>query len=183
MNILNIVPVLASFCIGFGILIPVIALLKTSDIKNIEIKNLFILMAVKTVRIVGILYVILWFLNAYFLQKPVEVSEGVSLMKQDIFGPYWAMYWFSPIMYLLLTQLFWLKKMVTKRAALITISLLLLVLPSQRLLLMVTSGLKSAYASGGIGVIFIQAALGMIIFFFTTFLLLTLSGKLKKFAK
>ncbi len=56
-DILNIL--LKSVFVGFGFVIPILALIRTSNIKAIAVKDLFILTAVQAVRIAGIFYFLL----------------------------------------------------------------------------------------------------------------------------
>lgn len=183
-SILN--ALLHSVFIGFGIVIPIVALLRTSNLKKLAVKEAFVLTGVQVLRIAGILNFILFCVDAYFqYNKPYSVAMGVTL-ESPMFGPYWLAYWGSAAMYLLLSQLFWIKKLYIKKAALITLSIMLLIFPSQRLLIMLTS-MHRDYLPGNWmmyqGNVGLQILLNIIIFIFMVFAVMTAIGKVKKLAE
>jgi hypothetical protein len=175
-EILNLL--LKTIFVGFGFVMPVLALIKTSKLKALEVKNLFILTAVQTLRVSGIIYFILAFVAAYPLLAHTSPT-GVSGVKID-FTNYIVFLLFSPLMYLLVSQLFWIKKMYMKKAALITLSLLLLILPST-IFLLVAQGqdymaeLKATFS----GVEIVRALISCVMFIFITFTIILIGGKLK----
>ena len=119
-----------SLFVGFGILVPIITLIKTANLKALRLKELFILQAVQVVRIAGICYVLLQvpvFYDAWQLQKSGVTVPG------GIFSYFGLMLFYSPVFYLIISQCFWFKKLYIKKAALITMSILLLIIPSQQL--------------------------------------------------
>lgn len=181
-DILNII--LESIFIGFGIVIPIFVLaMRTSNLKAIAFKELFILTAVQTVRIAGILYFVLWLVHSWEQYNDPVVTGGMPF-KDKLFGPFWLVYLFSPLMKFFLSQLFWIKKLYFKKAALITFALLLVILPSQRVLVFVASlnskdYLPSAW-SLSTGDMLIEIALNIVVFIFIVIPILLGSGKLKK---
>ncbi|MNK47222.1 hypothetical protein D3C87_660280 [compost metagenome] len=171
-EILNII--LKSIFVGFGVIIPILSLIKTSGLKSIEVKDLFILTAVQLVRVSGIIYFILAItgnLGAFSAKN--ATGEGLGL-------EYFLYLFFSPLMYLLLTQLFWIKKLYMKKMARITLSILMLILPSSWFLLLVKTEnigtvTKAVFTTEVISVFF----LNIIVFIFMTFTIILLGGKLK----
>lgn len=171
-EILNII--LKSIFVGFGVIIPILTLIKTSKLKSIEVKDLFILTAVQLVRVSGILYFIL----AITSNLTVFTAKNASGQGPGI--EYFLYLFFSPLMYLLLTQLFWLKKLYMKKPARITLSILMLILPSSWFLLFVKTEsvgtvAKAVFNTEVISVFF----LNIIVFIFMTFTIILMGGKLK----
>ena len=171
--------ILESIFIGFGLLIPIISLIRTSDLRNIQIKELFILTGVQMVRLAGLLYFTLW---------------AIDLSKSRITGPYWWAYIFTPGLYLILSQFFWIKKSYMKKAALITLALMLLVMPSlgqnyERFVILTTSLHRDYLPSGWdgdtliwgyIASVTLEYVLNIIVFAFINFAVIFASGRLKK---
>lgn len=119
--------ILRSIFIGFGFVVPIVTLLRTSDLKKLKFKELFILTAVQAVRVAGILNFVLFAIEviADYYNKYLVLNYG---------GSFLLYYLYPPLMCLLLTQLFWIKKLYIKKPALISFSLLLLLLPSKTFL-------------------------------------------------
>jgi hypothetical protein len=167
---------------GFGIVIPVVALLRTSNLKKIAVKEAFVLTAVQVLRVAGILYFILWLADTYIAMESLQGVNAIDTSNR-LFGTYSFAYWFSPLMYLLLSQLFWIKKLYIKKAPLITLALMLLILPSQRLLIIITSFHRDYLPSSWVmyqGSIVLQVVLNIIVFIFIVFTVMLAGGKLKK---
>lgn len=177
-SILN--ALLHSVFVGFGIVIPIVALLRTSNLKKLAVKEAFVLTSVQVLRLAGILNFILFCIDAYLQYRASTQGVGNVSVQSPMFGEYWAYYWFSPLMYLLLSQLFWLKKLYIKKAALITLAIMMLILPSQKLLLMLTSFNKDLLP--GMAII-PEILLNIIIFIFMVFAVMTATGKVKKLAE
>jgi hypothetical protein len=100
-EILNLL--LRSVFIGFGFLIPILAVMKTSDLKKLEFKDLFILTAIQLVRIAGILYFILGAVAVY----PLFFNTGgaaAGAVKVDLSG-YGMQLIFAPLMFVVITSL------------------------------------------------------------------------------
>lgn len=175
-DILNVL--LRSVFIGFGILIPLLAVMRTSDLKKLEFKDLFILTAIQLVRIAGIIYFILGVVAVY----PLFFNTGpaaAGAVKVDL-SAYGMQIIFAPLMTLIITQFFWFKKLFMKRKALIVLPLLLLIIPSALFLKIAQSEdfapvLKAAFSWQEI----VKTVISIIIFFFITFTILLLGGKLK----
>jgi len=176
-DILNLL--LRSIFIGFGILMPLFALKKSSDLKTLKFKDLFILTAIQTVRIAGIIYFILGAVAVY----PLFFNTGgaaAGSVKVDLSG-YGMNIIFAPLMTLIITQFFWIKKVYMKRKALIVLPLLLLLVPSKLFLAVAQSTdylpvLKAAFAWQEL----LRTAVSVIIFFFITFTIMLIGGKLKE---
>lgn len=175
-DILNVL--LRSIFIGFGILIPLFAVKKTSDLKTLKFKDLFILTGIQTVRIAGIIYFILGAVAAY----PLFFNTGgaaAGSVKVDLSG-YGMNIIFAPLMTLIITQFFWIKKIYMKRKMLIVLPLLLLLIPSALFLAIAQSHdylpvLKTAFGWQEL----LKTAISVIIFFFITFTIMLVGGKLK----
>lgn len=174
---------LESLFVGFGILIPVFSLIKTSNLKTLAVKELFILQAVQAIRIGGIFYAVLHLPDVYRVYFEHAGQEGVvarvsypAQMQLQLF--------FKPVVYLVLTQLFWIKKLYMKKAALIIFSLFLLVIPFWFDIFDLIRGYEASYHQPDSGLIWgtiaKRALLNIVVFFFTVFTLMQLGGKLKK---
>jgi len=176
-EILNLL--LRSIFIGFGILIPLFSLKKTSDLQTLKFKDLFILTAIQMVRIAGIIYFILGAVAVYPLFFNTG-SAAASSVKVDLSG-YGMNIIFAPLMTLVITQFFWIKKVYMKRKALIVLPLLLLIIPSSLFLAVAQSQeylpvLKTAFSWPEL----LKTVISIIIFFFITFTIILLGGKLKE---
>lgn len=175
---------LKSIFVGFGVVIPILKFTKSSDLKTIAVKDTFVLTAVQVLRIAGLLFFFVWLANVYDLSlKPVSDHGTTLSFTNRLFGPYWLHYAFSPLMYLLLSQLFWIKKLYLKKTPLITLAILLLILPSERILIIVTSFhrdyLPSSWAMYTINPV-LHFVLNIIVFIFIIIPVMLLTGKLKK---
>lgn len=181
-SILNIL--LTSIFIGFGIVVPILALLKTSDLTRLRFKELFILTAVQAVRVGGVLYFLLFaieVLTVYFEAGYTHFSYA---------GPYWLYYWFPPVIYLALTQLLWIKKLFMNRWTLITLSLLMLILPSRRFISFLVSLFQNDYLPSSWTMFidknpftfnpYLQFILNIIVFIFIIFTIMLAGNKFKK---
>ncbi|WP_294818197.1 hypothetical protein [uncultured Flavobacterium sp.] len=166
---------LQSVFVGFGIVIPIVALIKTSNLKSIAVKDLFILTSVQMVRIAGILYIIISYLLVLQRMKAIEITGDRDAF---MFGQL-----LSPILYFLLSQLFWIRKLYMKKAALIIFALLILTLPSQRVLaIFMSQGTDYFRRLGGgmfTGNAIIETALNVVVFIFIVFTIMLAGGKLK----
>lgn len=141
------------------------------------IREFFIDTAIKLLRVSGIAYLFFFMLDTYML----NIQLGGDFLNH-IIGAYWLYYWFSPIMYLFLSQLLWIKKLSSKKSGLIIFSLLLLLLPSQKLLVFITAFhrdyLPSGYTMYSSGIM-IEFVLNIIVFIFTILTITLLTNKLK----
>jgi hypothetical protein len=182
-SILN--ALLLSVFTGFGIVVPIVALLHTSNLKKITVKEAFILSAVQVLRVAGILYFILFCVDAYLQYQATNGSAALVTVQLPMFGPYWFAYWGPAFMYLLLSQLFWIKKLYIKKAALITFAIMLLILPSQWVITFITySMLSNDYLPSSwtmhYGTTILQVLLNVVVFIFVVFAVMAGTGKLKK---
>lgn len=190
MDDLNIIKILqtlfTSLFMGFGVLVPLFSFIKTSNLKGIHFKELFILQGVQAVRFAGILNLALQMplmYNLYALQQPQENGVKVSIQGGNLENYGWAIF-YGPVVYFVLSQLLWIKKLYMHKILLIIFSLVLLILPSQLVLDFWVSLSFTHYSSvhrltqfGSVG---LQLLLSVIVFFFTTFMLMQFTGKMKK---
>ena len=175
---------LESILTGFGIVIPILALIRTSNLKTIAVKDLFILTAVQMVRLAGILYAVVFLVHTLVMYNGRAENPWPTATEQMLFGPYWFVYWFPPAMSVLLSQLFWIKKLYHKSAPRIVLALFLLILPSTRLMVFIAN-----LGKGEMNVIkfssvtpfsIVEVLLNIIVFIFITFAVMLAGGKLKK---
>ncbi|MES2488021.1 MAG: hypothetical protein V4581_18990 [Bacteroidota bacterium] len=172
-----------SLFIGFAIIIPIVSLIKTSNLKTLLVKDLFVLQAVQAIRVAGIMNLLLALPDAYSVyieQHSVGVTYPVSFQ----------LFTFYPTLaYFILTQFFWFKKLYMKKSALITLCLFLLILPSDWILTILATldapQVEYLPASWRLHTATTLARIGLniVIFFFTTFSLMVVSGKLKQFTE
>ncbi|WP_417352578.1 hypothetical protein [Flavobacterium alkalisoli] len=162
---------------GFSIVIPVLLLLPFKNGQAKEFRGFFIDTAIKLLRLSGIAYLFFFMLDTYILYT----QQGVNFLNH-ITGAYWLYYWFSPLMYLFLSQLLWIKKLWSKKGGLIIFSLLLLLLPSQKFLVFMAAFNRdyllsswSMYTSD----IVIEFVLNIIVFIFTILTITLLTNKLR----
>jgi hypothetical protein len=185
-SILN--ALLLSVFTGFGIVIPIVALLHTSNLKKIAVKEAFILSAVQVLRVSGILYFILFCVDAYLQYQAMHGGNQAVVVQSPLFNEYWFASWGGPLMYLLLSQLFWIKRLYIKKTALITLAIMLLILPSQRVITFITfSMLSNDYLPSSwtmhYGTTILQVLLNVVVFIFVVFAVMAGTGKLKKLAE
>jgi len=171
-----------SLLIGFAIILPIAALIKTSNLKTLQVKDLFILQGIQALRIAGIFYAMLHIADVYSVYFSAPALSNGSAVGISFPVSYQLFLFYPPAMYLVLTQLFWIKKLYFKKSALITLSLILLILPSRNFIAVITAlqgddpSLAFAVFKAGL---FVRIALSVVVAFFTTFALTVLSGKLK----
>lgn len=168
--------------IGLAILIPIAALIKTSNLKFLQAKDLFILQGIQALRIMGVFYAMLHIPDAYSVYfASSELSNGSSV---GISFPvsYQLFLFYPPLAYLILTQLLWIKKLYIKKTALIVFCLILLIFPTKNFVAIV-SALQGQDPTSALSVynanFFARIGLSVVISFFTAFALMVLSGKLK----
>jgi len=172
-----------SIFIGFAIIVPIISLIKTSSLKTLQLKELYILQGVQAVRIAGIMNFLLVVPDAYSVyveQHQVGVTYPVSF---QLFTFYPA------VAYLILSQFLWIKKLYIKKSALIMLCIIMLILTSDWLLtILITSTtghteyIPSTWRMHP-GATVARLGLNIVISFFITFMLMVVSGKMKKLAE
>ena len=173
-DILNIL--LKSIFVGFGFVMPILALIKTSNLKALQVKDLFVLTGIQAVRLAGIIYFILAVKDLYPLY-----FAGTSYVQVNVDYTNLMVNWmFAPTLYLLLSQVFWIKKIYMKKKALMIFSLLMLILPSSWFLSLIkgrdySSVLQVAFSGNAI----LFFLLNIIVFIFIIFTIILLGGKLK----
>jgi hypothetical protein len=174
---------LESLFVGFGILIPIVSLLKTSKLKNLAVKELFILQAVQAIRIGGIFYAVLHLPDVYRVYFQTTSIEG-AVARVSYPAQMQLQMFFKPAVYLLLTQLFWIRKLYMKKVALVVFALFLLIIPFWFDISNLLRGYEASYHQPDSGLIWgtiaKRALLNIVVFFFTVFTLMQLGGKLKK---
>lgn len=179
--------ILESIFVGFGIVIPILSLIRTSNLKAIEVKDLFMLTGVQMVRVAGILYFILFAVQAIGWYSGEPQNDLERRMKMMMFSASWMYVWYKPLVLLLLTQLFWIKRLFTRKAPRIIFAIMLLVLPtlaSQQFIMTIISlhrdGVLPSNWNINIGTILLQYLLNVIVFTFIAFTVILAGGKLKK---
>ncbi|MGV3460642.1 MAG: hypothetical protein ACO1N9_09345 [Flavobacterium sp.] len=176
---------ITSFFTGFGIVIPVLSFVKTKHLQKIAFKNLFILTAVQAVRVVGILYFLLFILKT-FAFPGAEMGPWVAGHRTMISGQYMMLYWLPPTMYLILSQLLWIRKFYITKWILAILGILLLVIPTQwfaQLAVNIGKGLNAVKFTNGEASGLMWYILSVVIFIFTTFTIILATGKLKTILK
>lgn len=175
-----------SLFMGFGILIPLFSVIKTSNLKGIHFKELFILQGVQAIRLAGILNLILQMplmYKLYTLQQPQDNGVQVSIQGGNLENYGWVIF-YGPVLYFVLTQLLWIKKMYMNKKLLIAFGLVLLILPSQFVLnfwvAQTHTRYVTAHKAAEAGAFGMQLLLSIVVFFFTTFMLMQFTGKMKK---
>ena len=175
-EILNIL--LKSIFVGFGFVIPLLVLLKTKGEEATRLKEVFVTSAIQLVIFSGIVYFILAAKDAYLLYSNNASYGHINIQNNN----YLFYLLFQPFVYLLLSQVFWIKKLRTKKVALITFSLLLLIVPSQWLFAIVTSFHKDylpSSVSGNILAVVLEVILNIVVFIFINITIMAAKGKLK----
>jgi len=104
------VALLRTFFIGFGFIVP--ALLFVKPKKTPEFKKLFITVSIQIIRLIGIIYFALWVMDAKAATSVSAVAGGYSLTVGPPFylGESFYIYWLTPLIFLLTTQLLWINK-------------------------------------------------------------------------
>ena len=186
-DILNIL--LKSIFVGFGFVMPILALIKTSNLKALQVKDLFILTSIQAVRLAGIIYFILAVKDLYPLYFGGDSYEQVNVDYTNLM----VNWMFAPALYLLLSQVFWIKKIYMKKKALIVFSVLVLILPSYFVLQVLLRSIFIFTTSDrdylpsywimyekGFGISPVLGfVLNIIVFIFIIFTIILLGGKLK----
>ncbi|MXN92842.1 hypothetical protein GR160_16565 [Flavobacterium sp. Sd200] len=120
-----IVILLRTFFVGFGFLAPAMLFVKPK--KMPQLKKLFVAAGIQIVRIAGILYALFWILDAYTATtaKPAGdylISSGPKLY----LGEHFYIYWLTPLIFFIATQLLWIPKIKQNKIAVSVIALLVL---------------------------------------------------------
>jgi hypothetical protein len=175
---------LKSIFVGFGVIIPLLYFIKTSNLKFIKVKDVFVATSVWVIRVSGILYAVFFLLNTFliYLDRANAGEWGPWSVKIMLFGEYSIMYWFPPLMFVLLSQLFWIQRVYVKKPILVVIAILMLILPSYRLVLFFINlgkGYNSIIWTFYPPATPFEIALNIIVYIFIVFTILLLGGKLK----
>ena len=171
--------------IGFGILLPIFCLIKTGNLKTLHLKEIFILTAVRIIRISGIIYALLHLPDLYLTYLDQTGYEQTAVVGDLVPRQILLFRFYPPVAYLVFTQLLWFKKLYLHKAILIVFSILLLTVP---LWFQISAILRLSEADYirphwlEIWVNILKYALqDTLLFFFTISILLLISGKLKPF--
>jgi len=173
---------LEALFIGFCIVIPILSFIKT-NLKTLHLKELFILQAIKAVRIAGILYALTYLheVNLVYFQK-ASAADAIAPAKL-VPSAYLSYMFYPPLAYLLLTQLLWIKKAYTNKAALLISCLILLIAPQWFYIMGLLRISEMDYYQPDwlllLGNMLRNTFQGLFILFSITFILMLLSGKLK----
>lgn len=178
--------VLRSIFIGFGIVIPILVLSKTYGEKKVKLKQIFIHTSLQAVRVAGVVYFILYLLQSLLLYNQQSPTIAEARKQAFMFGEDWLYYWYPPLIILLLTQVWWVKKIALKKTALVTFGLMLLILPvltSERVAVLL-SGFYRDYVpadewSFPILTLLAELAINTIVFIFIIFTIMNIGGKFK----
>jgi len=168
--------------IGFCIVIPILSFIKT-NLKTLHLKELFILQAIKAVRIAGILYALTYLheVNLVYFQK-ASAADAIAPAKL-LPSAYLSYMFYPPLAYLLLTQLLWIKKAYTNKAALLILCLILLIAPQWFFIMFLLHISEMDYYQPDslllLGNMLRNTFQGLFVLFSITFILMLLSGKLK----
>jgi len=183
----TVVILLRTFFVGFGFIVP--ALLFVKPKKTPEFKKLFIATSVQVVRVAGLLYFVFWLLDAYTatVGKPsgnYVISAGPLLY----FGENFYIYWLTPIIFLISTQLLWVPR-IRQNKIIVGLLALLILLNSFNVFQIVLSQAKViipmvwGWPVHDNGMFAIALLLHLFMFFSIVFTLLLVSGKLKDLNK
>lgn len=177
-----------SVFMGFGIVIPILSLIKTANLKGLHFKELFTLQGIQAVRMAGVLNLFLQIPLIYHVWQLQQPHEGIKIsMDGSNMANYGAVIFYAPLLYFILSQLLWIKKLYINKKSLIALALVLLILPSKLVLNFWISLFHTDYTvnfkANDVGSVALQLLLSVVVFFFTTFLLMQLSGKMKKVLK
>lgn len=182
-----IVVLLRTFFVGFGFLVP--AMLYVKPKKTPELKKLFVTASVQIVRLAGILYTVFWILDAYAATSAKPAGEYLISSGPKLYlGQSFYIYWLTPLIFLIATQLLWIPKVRKSKLAISVIALMVL-LNSFNVFPMLLSQYKInmpwVWGWPSADSWMFAVALLLHLFMFTTivFTVMVASGKLKDYKK
>jgi hypothetical protein len=182
------VALLRTFFVGFGFFIP--ALLFVKPKKTPELKRLFIETSTQIIRLIGILYFILWVLDAHTGTSVAPVEGGYSVVAGPPFylGGSFYVYWLTPLLFLLTTQLLWVDA-IKRNKVIVSLLCLLMLLNSFNVFTLalakakITIPLVWAWPSPDNGMFAVALALHLFMFACIVFAAMVAGGKLKEHGK
>jgi len=178
------IALLRTFFVGFGLIIP--ALLYVRPKKTPDFKNIFIATSIQIIRVIGILYFILWILDAQSATSIAQTEGGYSVTMGPPFylGGSFYIFWLTPLIFLLTTQLLWVSKIRENKIMVFVLSLLMLLNSFNVFTLLLTKlGITMpvvwAWPSADNGMFAVAVLLHLFMFACIVFTTMVVSGKLK----
>ncbi|KGO87237.1 hypothetical protein Q765_06095 [Flavobacterium rivuli WB 3.3-2 = DSM 21788] len=179
------IALLRTFFVGFGLIIP--ALLYVKPKKSPDFKNIFIATSIQIIRLIGILYFILWVLDAQSATSiaPAEGGYAVTMGPPFYIGGSFYIFWLTPLIFLLTTQLFWIAKVRANKIIVLVLSLLMLlnsfnVFSLLLTKLKITMPIVWAWPSADNGMFAVAVLLHLFMFACIVFTTMVVSGRLKE---
>lgn len=183
----TVVILLRTFFVGFGFIVP--ALLFVKPKKTPEFKKLFVSASIQVVRIAGLLYTLFWLLDAYTATSPKPAGKYfISSGPLFYFGENFYIYWLTPLVFLIGTQLLWVPK-IRHNKIIVGLLALLILLNSFNVFQIILSQAKITipmvwgWPIHDNGMFAIALLLHLFMFFAIVFTTLLISGKLKDLQK
>ena len=182
------VALLRTFFVGFGFIIP--ALLFVKPKKTPEFKKLFVATSIQVIRFIGIIYFVLWVLDARAATSVSSVAGGYALTVGPPFylsGPFYI-FWVTPLVFLLTTQLLWIEK-IRNNKILVSVFCLFMLLNSFNVFSLALAAVKIAlpivwaWPKPDNGMFALALALHLFMFACIVFTIIVVSGKLKENTK
>jgi hypothetical protein len=178
---------LRTFFVGFGFIVPALLFVKPN--KMPEFKKMFVDTAIQVVRVAGLLYTVFWLLDAYNATSPKPAGEYfISAGPLFYLGQNFYIYWLTPLIFLLATQLLWVPA-VKRNKFIIGLLALLILLNSFNVFSLLLSQAKITlpivwgWPTHDNGMFAIAILLHLFMFFSIVFTLMLVSGKLKDLKK
>jgi len=182
------IALLRTFFVGFGLIVP--ALLFVKPKKSPDFKNIFIATSIQIIRLIGILYFILWVLDAQSATaiSAVEGGYAVTMGPPFYLGGSFYIFWLTPFIFLLATQLFWIGKVRGNKIIVLVLSLLMLlnsfnVFSLLLTKLKITMPIVWAWPSADNGMFAVAVLLHLFMFACIVFTTMVVSGRLKDSSK
>ena len=182
------IALLRTFFVGFGFIIPILLFVKPH--KAPGFKKLFAATSIQIIRIVGLLYFALWVLDAHTGTSIDAVAGGYAITSGPPFylGRPFYIYWLTPLVFLLTTQLLWIPK-IRDNKMLVSLFSLLMLINSFNLFTLALAKLKItmpmvwAWPSPDNGMFAVALILHLFMFACIVFTTMVVSGKLKDSSK
>jgi len=182
------IALLRTFFVGFGLVIP--ALLYVKPKKAPEFKNIFIATSIQIIRLIGILYFIFWVLDAQSATSIAQTEGGYAVTMGPPFylGASFYIFWLTPLIFLVTTQLLWISKIRVNKIIVLVLSLLMLlnsfnVFSLLLTKLKITMPIVWAWPSADNGMFAVAVLLHLFMFACIVFTTMVVSGKLKDGSK
>jgi hypothetical protein len=130
-------PITDNIFIGYGIF-SITYILVCIFIKNHAFIDKLDESSNKIIIFSGLIYFLLWMIGMYFSFKEINSEEEKYRLLNRMFGPYWFGYWLQPVLWILITQLMWFKKIRRLKILRIVMSVILAV-PFEKVVILITS--------------------------------------------